>query len=299
MKIACRAGGAAAFALPILLAGCSLFPTTRRLPAPRPATGVQSATPQELVNELNQRWAALDTMTATVEIQASEFKVADGVQTETDFPSARANILMRKPKMLRVFGRVPVIGTELFDMASDGSRFTLVIPLKSLAIEGTNAVTEKDPKHPMYNLRPDFFLDAIAVRGLEPNDEFMVVNDTETIEDAAKKHLYLEPEYVLSVMRPKAGNEKLPVRVVTFHRDDMMPYDQDIYDTQGNLETQVIYGNYTEFTAGKYPSRVIIKRPKEGIQLVLTVEDVKENVALSDSQFQVKIPEGATVRRLK
>jgi hypothetical protein len=184
-------------------------------------------------------------------------------------------------------------------MASDGSRFTLVIPIRSLAFEGSNTVTELDPAHPLYNLRPDFFLDALAVRGLEANDEFMVVNDTETIEDAAKKHLYTEPEYVLSVMRPKTGNEKLPVRVITFHRDDMLPSDQDIYDSKGNLETQVIYSNYAEFTAGKYPSRVTIKLPKLGIQLVLAVDDVKENIDLSDSQFQVKIPEGATIRQLK
>lgn len=294
-----RAGRAAALVLPLLVAGCSLLPTTRHLPVPKAPAVVYSATPQELVNQLNLRWDAMKTLTATVEIRASEFKTSEGANTETDFPSAHANILMRKPKMLRIYGRVPVLGTEMFDMASDGNLFTLFIPLKNLAIEGTDSVAEKDPKHPFYNLRPDFFLDAIAVRGLEPNDEFMVVNDTETIEDTAKKHLYDEPEYELSVMRPKAGNEKIPVRVITFHRDDMMPYDQDIYDREGNLETQVVYSNYAEFTAGKYPSRVIIRRPKEGIQLVLTVEDVKENIALSDNQFQVKIPAGTTIRHLK
>jgi outer membrane lipoprotein-sorting protein len=127
----------------------------------------------------------------------------------------------------------------------------------------------------------------------------MVVNDTETVEDTAKKHLYTEPEYVLSVMRPKSGREITPVRVITFRRDDMLPYNQDIYDSDGNLETQVIYSNYAQFTAGKYPSRVTIKRPKEGIQLVLNVVDVKENVELSDSQFQVKIPEGTRIEQLK
>ena len=189
MKIAHRAGRAAALVLPLLVAGCSLLPTTRHLPAPKAPAVVYSATPRELVEQLNQRWDAMKTLTATVEIRASEFKTAEGVKTETDFPSAHANILMRKPRMLRIYGRVPVIGTEMFDMASDGNRFTLFIPLKSLAIEGANSVTEKDPKHPFYNLRPGFFLDAIAVRGLEPSEEFMVVNDTETIEDARYRPL--------------------------------------------------------------------------------------------------------------
>jgi outer membrane lipoprotein-sorting protein len=32
---------------------------------------------------------------------------------------------------------------------------------------------------------------------------------------------------------------------------------------------------------------------------VLTVDDVNENMDLSDSQFQVKIPEGTTIKQLK
>jgi outer membrane lipoprotein-sorting protein len=295
MKIVHRSGCVAALALPLLLAGCSLFPTTRHLPALRPAT-VNSATPQELVSQIDQRWDGLKTMTATVEIQATEYKTAEGVQTVEDFPSCHANILMRKPKMLRVRGTY--FGAVIFDMASDGSNFTVLIPHDNTAFEGPNTVKEKST-NPLLNLRPDFFLDAIAVRGLDPGNEYMVAGDSETIEDTARKHLYIEQEYVLSVMQPKTGPEKIPLRVITFHRDDMLPYDQDVYDSEGNLESQIIYSNYAEFSAGKYPSKVTIKRPQEGFQLVLTVDDVNENMDLSDSQFQVKIPEGTKNQQLK
>ena len=295
MKLVRRSGCAVAFALSFLAAGCSIIPIKRHLPVPKAPAVVLSATPEQLVNQLDQRWDALHTLTATVEIQATEFQTAQGF--EKDFPSCRGYILMRKPKMLRVMGTY--FGVPFFNMASDGTHFTLVIPSKNLVIEGENSVTEKNPKSPMLNLRPDFFLDAITVRGLNSDDEYMVVNDTETVEDTAKKHLYIEPEYVLSVMRPKSGREITPVRVITFHRDDMLPYAQDIYDSDGNLETQVTYSNYAQFTAGKYPSRVTIKRPKEGIQLVLTVVNVKENIELSDNQFRVKIPDGAKIEELK
>jgi hypothetical protein len=172
------------------------------------------------------------------------------------------------------------------------------MPTKSLVIEGSNKVTEKSANQ-WENLRPDFFLDALMVRGLDPDNEYMMTNDTETVEDAAKKHLYTMPEYVLNVMLPKAGNEKQAVRVITFHRDDMLPYDQDIYDSTGTLETQVTYGKYADFSAGRYPSTVTIKRPQEGVQLVLTVERVEENVDLPDKQFEVDIPDKATIRELK
>ena len=59
------------------------------------------------------------------------------------------------------------------------------------------------------------------------------------------------------------------------------------------------YGNYADFSAGKYPSTVTIKRPQEGIQLVLTVERVEENVDLPNKQFEVDIPQGTQIRNLK
>jgi outer membrane lipoprotein-sorting protein len=206
--------------------------------------------------------------------------------------------------MLRVRGTY--FGILAFDMASDGSNFTLLDPHDNTAFEGPNTVKEKSP-NPLLNLRPDFFLDAIAVRGLDPGNEYMVENDSETIEDPARKHLYIEQEYTLSVMQPKAGPEKLPLRVITFHRDDMLPYDQDVYDSEGNLESQITYRDYAEFTAGndpskvtiKYPLKITIKRPQEGFQLVLTVDDVNENMDLPDSQFQVKIPEATTIKQLR
>jgi hypothetical protein len=83
--------------------------------------------------------------------------------------------------------------------------------------------------------------------------------------------------------------------VVYFHRDDLLPYQQDIYDNEGNIETQVTYLAYQDFEGGKYPSKVTIKRPIDEIQIVLTVEDVHENQPLADDQFVVPIPEGAKI----
>ena len=296
MRFFYRACSAAALALPLLLAGCNILPTTRHLPVPKAPPVVQTATPQELIELLDQRWDAFNTLTATVEISATQTKTAHDTSTATDFPSCRGFIVMQKPKMLRVAGTY--FGVKIFDMTSDGSHFTLVMPTKSTAIEGSNMVTQKSD-NPLENLRPDFFYDAIVVRGMDPDDEYMMTNDTETVEDAAKKHLYNMPEYVLNVMRAKAGKERQAVRVITFHRDDMLPSDQDIYDNQGNLETQIFYSNYTTFSAGKFPSKVTIKRPQEGIQLVLAVERVEENVSLPDDEFKVTIPAGTKTQQLK
>jgi hypothetical protein len=295
MRLHARPARAVALVLPLLLSGCSYFiPTKRHLPVPIAPSNVQTATPDQLVAQLNQRWSALNNLTAIVEIYATETKTGQGIAK--DFPSCRGVIIMRKPQMLRVRGTY--FGVMIFDMGSDGNRFTLVIPSKNLAIKGTSNVTEESA-NPLENLRPDFFLDAIAVRGMDPDDEFMVASDTETVEDAANKHLYTEPEYVLSIMRHKSGHELLPARTITFHRDDMLPYDQYVYNSEGVLETQIFYSNYTTFSAGKYPSKVTIKRPQEGVQIVLSFEQVHENVNVTDSQFEVTVPDDATIKTLK
>lgn len=290
-----RLASACALFLPILLAGCSLFPTTRKLPVPKAPTITQNATPEELVAQLNRRWEALNTLTATVEIQASEIKTKEGVAK--DSPTLNGWILMRKPAMLRVVGQY--FGVRAFDMASDGKEFTLSIPRQKRVIRGSNALKKKS-LNAWENIRPGFFFDAMVVSGLEPDDLYSVVADSETVEDAARKHLYTVPEYVLSISRPKPGSRQLmPVRVVTFNRADLQPYQEVIYDSEGNVETQVFYSGYKDFDSITYPSSIVINRPVEEIRIVLTVEKVNENEPLKDDQFVVKPVEGATVQNLE
>jgi outer membrane lipoprotein-sorting protein len=285
----------AAFALPLLLSGCGLLPTTRHLPVPKAPALVQNATPEELVAQMDQRWNDFSNLTATVQIKATLLKAQEGL--ERDYPSCRGWIVMEKPDSLRIAGQL--VGVRIFDMASDGKNFTLLIPPKSKAIQGSNSVAKKS-KNPFENLRPTFFFDSMVVRGTDPDNYFTVISDTETVEDAAKKHLFTMPEYVLSITRHGPSSHRdIPVRVVTFHRDDLLPYNQDLYDAQGNLESQVSYSGYQTFGDGKFPTRVTIKRPLEGIQIVLTVEKVDKNQKLPQDEFTVKIPPGTQVQHLE
>lgn len=291
-----RPFGIAALALPLLLTGCSLFPMKRHLPVPKAPANVQTATPEEIVEQVNRRWDDFKNLTATVEIQATLVKPQEGLAT--DYPSCRGWIVMEKPNHLRVLGQY--LGIRVFDMASDGNRFTLVIPHKSKAIEGPNSVTKKSDNQ-FENLRPGFFFDAMMVRGVDAEDYFTETSDTETIEDAAKKYLFIMPEYILNITRhaPNGSRRDKPVRVITFHRDDLLPSNQDLYDSEGNLESQVTYSLYKSFGDSKFPTKVVIKRPLEGITIVLTVEKVERNQELPADQFAVKIPPGTTIQHLE
>jgi outer membrane lipoprotein-sorting protein len=300
MKAKCtlsRLAGVTALAPSLLLSGCFVISTTRHLPVPIAPAIVQTMKPDDLVAELNQRWAALDTMTAKVEILTSVLKTKEGVAR--DYTRVGGIIVMRKPEQLRVLGRAPVIGLEIFDMASDGKNFTLYIPSKNIAYKGPATLNKISPNQ-SENMRPGFFLDALVVRGLEADEYYSVTSDSETLEDTAKKHLYFVPEYTLSVTKHMPGSHRdRPVRVITFHREDLLPYEQDLYDSDGNLETHVTYRDYQDFGSGLYPATVTIKRPLEDSQIVLQVEKVTKNVPVPEDQFVVNVPEGTTIKNLE
>ena len=186
-----------------------------------------------------------------------------------------------------------------FDLASNGSNFTLEIPSKNLVIQGSNQ-SKATSNNTWENLRPSFFFDAMVVREVGPDEHCFVTSDTETIEDPTKKHLYLVPEYVLNINRVNPNSRiETPVRVVTFHRDDLLPYSQDIYNSQGELETQVIYQDYRKFNSIDYPSTITIVSPLNGFKLVQTVESVHENMKLPADEFQLQLPPGMKIQQLQ
>jgi len=278
-----------------LIQGCRF--TTRKLPVPIAPVLTQTVPPEELVKRLNDRCNAIETLRANVELQLSKMNTEKGVAT--DYTTVPGIILMRKPEHLRVVGFVPVLHTRMFDMITDGKDFTLYVPSRDLAYEGPNTLTHKST-NTVENMRPGFFMDSLIVRCMSEQDEYMVTADTYTIEDSTKKHLLVIPEYILSVMRRKSGSQELrPIRVIHFHREDLLPYQQDLYDDQGNLETQVSYGRYVEFGTNKFPSSVTIKRPLEDFQIVMTVQKVTENSELPDDQFQIQLPSETKVQKLQ
>jgi hypothetical protein len=286
-----RPASAAALILPLFLTGCSLFPTTRKLPIPKPPMVEQTISPEELVQRLDRSWQAVNTLFVKAEIRASVTKSKEGLAT--DYPSVEGIILMRKPEALRVVGQL--IGYRLFDMSSNGDCFTLSIPHYDEVIKGCGPGKVK-AKNTWENLRPAFFFDAMLVRGLAPEDEYYVTSDSITVEDAARKHLFTVPEYKLYIVRRMANSQQLkPLRAVYFHRDDLEPYQQDIYDTEGNLVTQVKYQDYQDFEGGRFPSTVIIDRPIDDIQIVLNIERVTENQPLPDDQFVAEVPKDSKI----
>jgi Domain of unknown function (DUF4292) len=288
-----------ALLLPVLT-GC--LSHTRKLQQPRLAGAALDSDAVQLVQAVNHRYEEISSLTVAVDIAASVGGIHKGQQT--DYPSIPGHILFRKPQMLRVLGLVPVLRTYAFDLASDGSNFTLLIPPKSRAIEGTNAVG-KPSSNAFENLRPAVFIQSILIHSIAPDRIVSLTNSSKIDLDAKNKQLIETPEYDLTVLNPGhadpgAGLAQVakPTRVIHFSRVDLMPTEQDIYNNDGDLETQVLYGPYQTFSGQSFPSTITIIRPLDEYKIVLTVNKVTFNQELTDEQFQSKVPANYKIEKM-
>jgi outer membrane lipoprotein-sorting protein len=288
--------------LPLLagMSGCLYH--TRKLEAPTAPSTVLNADASQLVEKVNQAYDAVHSMSATVDMQASVGGSRKG--EVTDYTSFRGFILLRKPEMLRVLGLLPIVRTPAFDLVSDGDSFKLLIPPKDKAVVGKNSITTKSP-NPLMNFRPSLFFDSMLIREIGPQDEVILTTDSTLTQDAKTKKWFEQRDYLLSIVQPKASTkgttqvrELIPKRVIRFSRADLQPIEQDVYDQDGTIETQTLYGPPQTFGDVRFPGMVTIKRPLEEYQIVMTIQKLILNQPLGDDQFELKIPDGVQIQRL-
>jgi outer membrane lipoprotein-sorting protein len=281
------------------LSGCLYH--THKVEKTTLAGPAMDASVAQLVNEVNDRYSAINSLTATVDFQATTGGARQGKQT--DITPFHGYILLRKPAMLRVLALLPVVRTHAFDLASDGETFKLVIPPRSRAIVGTNTVT-KPSANALENLRPDIFLDSVLIKSIEPERLVYLTNTSQT--SRQEKKLVETPEYDLHIGEedPQATDGLKvhvlkPMRVIRFSRLTLLPIGQDIYDADGGVETHVEYGPYRQFGTAHMPSSIVIQRPREAYQITISVQKVVVNQPLGDEQFVLKIPSDYKVQTLQ
>ncbi|GGH01614.1 LolA family protein [Silvibacterium dinghuense] len=276
------------------LSGCLVH--TRSVQQAKMPTGVKTATADDLVQAINQHCQDIQSLSATVEFTAAEGGAKKGkIKTITGFSGY---ILLRKPEALRVIGLLPVVHTRAFDMATNGDTFKLWLPHSNKVIEGPNTVTKESP-NALENFRPNVFSDSLLIHCIGPDELVTLTSDTDTVSDPKTKQLMIKPEYDLTVVKRKENSQELtPERVIHFNRLDLQPYQVDIYDSKGAIQTQAIYGPTQTFGPIKFPGTITIKRPLEELEILTTFQKVTTNLELKDNQFELEVPTGATVQEL-
>jgi outer membrane lipoprotein-sorting protein len=266
----------------------------RRLVNP---ANLKVATLPELVQTIDSDARKIHTLTATVEIATSVGGAKKGKVTE--YQQVKGYILEKDPDMLRMIGKVPLVGTTLFDMVSDGKTFKLSIPVTNRFIVGPAQEGAVPSTNTLENLRPHVFFDSLLLHEIAADEIPVLEQSTQIVTDAKnKKKSWEVPDYVVDIIK-KDGEFWYMERKIEFDRINLKPYRQLIYDQSGQVATEATYEEYEDFNGMSFPSIIQINRPKEEYSIRLVVEKLQVNTPMTDEQFVLKQPEGSRLKVLK
>jgi outer membrane lipoprotein-sorting protein len=263
----------------LTLAGCAVNRTTRisKVAIPPPP---RDASAQELIANIDTQAAAVNTMTATVDMEPEAGSLYSGVIKQ--YHDVKGFVLAQRPSLIRIVGQAPVVRTDIFDMTSDGQQFRLYVPSKGKFFVGrTDMVT--NGRNSLENLRPQHIMEALMLPPVDPQTEEPVLE--EGTDQTGKK------VYVINIV--SAGRSPQLKRKIWFDRSDLSIVRVQFYAEKGRYLEDVRYLFYQNFQGVRYPSRIVINRPGEDYTLSLTIEKATFNQPIGASKFVLKKPAGA------
>ncbi len=257
----------------------------------------KDATREELLEAYNLIARGTKTLNATVELRPTAGSKYSGVIDE--YHEVKAFLLAARPAEIRVIGQAPVIGTTVFDMASDGDTFQVSIPSKKKFLVGAVA-TERASSKPIENLRPQHLLDALLWPEIRKEES---VTLREFNDENARY-------YVLTVLR--GGYQVEVLREIWFDRADLRVARMQSFGPKGLLLSDVRFADWQPLdgaagqsvpavpspAAPSFPRAIRIDRPHDDYKLDLQVTKVTLNDEIPAERFKLEQPAGAELVRV-
>lgn len=270
----------------LLAAGCAASHTTVVKPPANPAL-FQTASKADLVARYDSLASAVKSLNWTVTITLTAGSAYTGVIKQ--YHEVKGFILAQKPADIRVIGQAPVVGTNIFDMVSDGETFRISIPSQHKFLTGS-AKLERQSAKPIENLRPQHLIGAIFWEPIPAGQEVLIEEAGDGAED-----------YVLTVLRHPAEDpagweigEK-----VWFDRTDLNVIRRQTYEAGGKLASDVAYSSWDAFPGAqgangpvRYPRQVVLSRPGNDYKLQIGITKAAFNETITADRFELKQPEG-------
>lgn len=252
---------------------------------------VRDATQDELLEKYNQIAQGVRTVNATVELRPTAGSRYSGVIEE--YHEVKAFLLAARPAEIRMIGQAPVIGTTVFDMASDGETFRVSIPSKNKFLTGQVAA-ERASSKPIENLRPQHLLDALLWPEVRKEESVLF----EEFNDENARY------YVLTVLRGGYRTEIL--RKIWFDRADLQVSRLQSYRSKGVLISDVHLSDWQPLAGDQeqaatspagpvtaFPRAIRIDRPHDDYRLDLQITKVTLNADIPADRFRLEQPAGS------
>jgi outer membrane lipoprotein-sorting protein len=274
--------GISLLALLLAAPGCAVRKETHVHP-PGQTPPALDANLADLVTKINSWSGAINTLTATVDLEPTAGSVYTGVIKE--YHDVKGFILLQKPSMLRIQGQAPVVRTTIFDMVSNGEEFRLSIPTKQKFIIGKTSY-QHPAKNALENLRPQHILQALLVPAVDAEQETVF---RENLDERAEAKRF----YVVTVVEPLQDRHVVLRRKVWFDRTDLELARVQFFDPSGTCTEDVEYSAYQNFSAIHYPTHIKLNRPQDDYEVTLTIEKATFNQPIAAEKFDLKKPDGA------
>lgn len=269
--------------------------TTTTLP-PQSKPVVRDATRDELLDKYNEIARAVKSVNATVELKPTAGSKYSGVIEE--YHEVKAFLLAQRPASIRMIGQAPVVGTTIFDMASDSETFRVYIPSKIKFIAGPVA-TERTSEKPIENLRPQHLLDALLWPEIRKEESVLF----EEFNDEIARY------YILTVLRGGYRTEIL--RKIWFNRADLQVSRLQAFGPKGVLLSDVHVSDWQPLVTGQeipastapdrlnaFPRQIRIDRPHDDYRLDLQIAKLALNERLPPDRFELDQPPGTELVRV-
>ena len=252
----------------------------------------KEATREELLEAYNLIARSTKTLSATVEMKPTAGSKYSGIIDE--YHEVKAFLLAARPAQIRVIGQAPVIGTTVFDMASDGETFRVSIPSKNKFLIGLVAV-ERASSKPIENLRPQHLLEALLWTEIRKEE---AVTLKEFNDENARY-------YILTVLR--GGYQVEVLREIWFERSDLHVARLQTFGPKGLLISDIRMAEWQPSdnalaqtasatpsnAAALFPRAIRIERPHDDYKLDLQVTKVILNEEIPAERFKLEQPAGA------
>jgi hypothetical protein len=251
-----------------------------------PPAQLQSATKSDLIARYDQQAEAATSLNATVTITFTAGSAYTGVIKQ--YHEIKGFILAQKPSSIRVIGQAPVVGTNIFDMESDGETFRIFIPSQNTFLTGP-ANLERPSAKPIENLRPQHLTGAIFWDAIPVQSPVLL----EEASEAASQY------YVLTVIRrvDRSGADAADAdweiaQKVWFDRADLSVARRQTYDPGGRLASDVRYSGWDTFGAVRYPRQIALTRPGNDYKLQIGIIKAAFNETITTDRFVLRQPPG-------
>jgi hypothetical protein len=274
--------------------GPTIKKTTTLPPQVKPV--VRDATRDELLDKYNEIARSVRSVNATVELKPTAGSKYSGVIEE--YHEVKAFLLAERPASIRMIGQAPVVGTTIFDMASDRETFRVYIPSKNKFIVGPVAA-ERTSDKPIENLRPQHLLDALLWPEIRKEESVLF----EEFNDEIARY------YILTVLRGGYRTEIL--RKIWFNRADLQVSRLQAFGPKGVLLSDVHVSDWEPLVNGQeipasatsgsldaFPRQIRIDRPHDDYRLDLQITKLFLNEQPPLDRFKLDQPPGTEFVRV-